>query len=135
MKILAFLPVLCVLYLTACASNIKPSYTSPSKYQSLDCQQLQSEYQRIEQYIANGVQTSSSRVGTGIGIGIGGGWGSGGSWGVIPSISINMGQSTNTKRSETARLLGEQDAIAQAARFKNCPMVLKTYEEKNKKTS
>lgn len=128
---LSLLVVGSMLLLTACSTtNVKPSYVSPSKYQALDCSQLQAEYQRIEQYIASGVQGSSSRVGTGIGIGLGGGWSSGGGWGVMPSISINMGQATSTKRSETARLLGEQDAIAQAAKFKNCSVHLATQSEK-----
>lgn len=118
--------------LAACSTtNVKPTYVSPAQYQALDCHQLQTEYQRIDDYIANGVQGSSSRVGTGIGIGLGGGWSSGGGWGVIPSVSISMGQSTSTKRSETARLLGERDAIAQASRFKNCPVKLALQSEKN----
>lgn len=116
--------------LMACASNVKPTYVSPSKYQSLDCSQLQAEYQRLEDYIKNGVESSSTRTGVGVGIGLGGGWGSRGGWGLAPSISINMGQSSNTKRSETARLLGEQDALAQASRFKNCPTPLKMQSEK-----
>ncbi len=49
---------------------------------------------------------------------LGGGWGSRGGWGVAPSVSVNMGQSSNTKRTELARLLGEQEAIVQAAKFK-----------------
>lgn len=127
---LSMLAVGSVLFLTACSTtNVKPSYVSPSKYQALDCTQLEAEYQRIKQYLENGVQGSSSRVGTGIGIGLGGGWSSGG-WGVMPSISINMGQSASTKRSEIARLLGEQDALAQAAKFKNCSVNLATQSEK-----
>lgn len=131
MKALSLLTVTALVFLTACSTtNVKPTYVSPSKYQALDCAQLQAEYQRIEQYIASGVQGSSSRIGTGIGIGLGGGWSSNGGWGVIPSISINMGQSTNTKRSEMARLLGEQDAIAQASQFKNCAVKLPTQSDR-----
>ncbi|HJF28066.1 MAG TPA: hypothetical protein K8V79_07440 [Acinetobacter lwoffii] len=108
--------------LNACASTIKPTYVSPTHYQALSCQQLQSEYNRIQQYINNGVE-APKRTGVGVGVGLGGGWGSRGGWGIGPSVSVNMGQSSNTKRTETARLLGEQEAIAQAARYKNCPMI------------
>lgn len=115
------------LLLTACATgSITPSYVSPSKYQALDCSQLQQEHQRLQVYLDKGVQGSASRIGTGIGIGLGGGYSSGGGWGIMPSISINMGQSTTTKRTETARLMGEQDAVAQASKFKNCPFELKS---------
>lgn len=111
------------LLLSACATPVKPSYVSPTQYQALNCQQLQSEYNRIQQYLNQGV-TPATRTGVGLGVGIGGGWGSRGGWGIGPSVSVNMGQSSNTKRTETARLLGEQEAIAQAAQFKNCPIRL-----------
>jgi hypothetical protein len=58
-------------------------------------------------------------------VGLGGGWGSRGGWGIGPSISVNMGQSSNTKRTELARLLGEQEAIVQAARYKSCPIIVR----------
>ncbi len=48
------------------------------------------------------------------------------SWGVGPSISVNMGQSSATKRTELARVLGEQEAIVQAAKFKNCPLLIRS---------
>lgn len=83
------------LLLSACATTVKPTYVSPTQYQSLSCQQLQSEYNRIQQYIDNGVQTPKS-TGMGVGLGLGGGWGRGG-WGFGPSISVNMGQSSSTK--------------------------------------
>jgi hypothetical protein len=73
----------------ACASTVKPAYVSPTQYQSLNCQQLQAEYNRIQHYIDNGVQTPK-RTGVGVGVGLGGGWGKGG-WGFGPSISVNMG--------------------------------------------
>jgi hypothetical protein len=38
---------------------------------------------------------------------------------------INMGQSMNTKNTELANLLGQQDAIVQAAQFKGCPIIVK----------
>ena len=60
----------------------------------------------------------------GVGLGLGGGWGRGG-WGFGPSISVNMGQSSNTKNTELSRLYGQQDAISQAAQFKNCAQVPK----------
>ena len=110
--------------LGACATTVKPSYVSPTQYQALNCQQLQSEYNRIQQYIDNGVQ-APKRTGVGVGVGVGGGWGSQGGWGIGPSVSVNMGQSSNTKNTELARLLGEQEAVVQAAKFKNCPIIVR----------
>lgn len=124
MKRLYWMPVLAAsMLLGACASTVKPAYVSPTQYQSLNCQQLQAEYNRIQQYIDNGVQTPK-RTGVGVGVGLGGGWGKGG-WGFGPSISVNMGQSMNTKNTELANMLGQQDAIVQAARFKGCPIIVK----------
>ena len=124
MKRLYWMPVLAAsMLLGACASTVKPAYVSPTQYQSLNCQQLQAEYNRIQQYIDNGVQTPK-RTGVGVGVGLGGGWGKGG-WGFGPSISVNMGQSMNTKNTELANVLGQQDAIEQAARFKGCPIIVK----------
>ncbi|MFC6167561.1 hypothetical protein [Acinetobacter terrestris] len=112
------------LLLGACATTVKPSYVSPTQYQALNCQQLQSEYNRIQQYIDSGVQPPK-RSGVGVGVGVGGGWGSRGGWGIGPSVSVNMGQSSNTKKTELARLLGEQEAVVQAAQFKNCPIIVR----------
>ena len=124
MKRSYWMPVLAAsMLLGACASTVKPAYVSPTQYQSLNCQQLQAEYNRIQQYIDNGVQTPK-RTGVGVGVGLGGGWGKGG-WGFGPSISVNMGQSMNTKNTELANVLGQQDAIVQAARFKGCPIIVK----------
>ena len=110
------------LLLGACATTVKPMYVSPTQYQALNCSQLQSEYNRIQHYVDNGVQ-APKRTGVGVGLGVGGGWGSGSGWGIGPSVSVNMGQSSNTKNTELARLLGEQDAGAQAAKFKNGPLI------------
>lgn len=104
--------------LTGCATTVKPSYVSPTQYQVLNCTQLQSEYDRIQHYLEQGVEPEK-RTGVGVGVGVGGGWGRGG-WGFGPTFSVNLGQSSNTKRSEIAQLLGQQDAIVQAAHFKNC---------------
>ena len=112
------------LVLAACATTVKPTYVSPTQYQALNCQQLQSEYNRIQQYIDSGVQPPK-RSGVGVGVGVGGGWGSHGGWGIGPSVSVNMGQSSNTKKTELARLLGEQEAVVQAAQFKNCPIIIR----------
>lgn len=111
-----------VLLLTGCQSAPKPIYVSPTQYQSLDCGQLQGEYNRIHQYIENGV-SPAKRTGVGVGVGVGGGWGSQSGWGIGPSISVNMGQSSNTKKTELSRVMGEQEAIVQAAKFKNCPLI------------
>ena len=119
MKRLYWMPVLALsMLLGACASTVKPAYVSPTQYQALNCQQLQAEYNRIQQYIENGVQPAK-RTGVGVGVGLGGGWG------ISPTISVNMGQSMNTKNTELANLLGQQDAIVQAAQFKGCPMIIK----------
>lgn len=112
------------LLLGACATTVKPTYVSPTQYQALSCQQLQSEYNRIQQYIDSGVQPPK-RSGVGVGVGVGGGWGSHSGWGIGPSVSVNMGQSSNTKKTELARLLGEQEAVVQAAQFKNCPIIVR----------
>lgn len=113
---------LLLLTLGGCATTVKPLYVSPTQYQTLSCQQLHAEYVRIDQYIQRGVATPA-RTGMGVGVGLGGGWGSGG-WGFGPSISVNMGQSRNTKNTELARVLGEQEAVAQAAQFKGCPIAV-----------
>lgn len=116
MKIL--IPSACVvLLLSGCATgNIKPAYVSPAQYQNWNCAQLHSEYARLTQYITDGVETPT-RTGVGFGVGLGG-WGGG--WGVRPSVSVNVGQSSNSKRTEISKLYGQQDAIEQAASFKNC---------------
>lgn len=111
--------------LTACSSTPKPAYVSPVQYQDLSCQALQAEYNRIHQYIETGV-SPEKRTGVGVGLGVGGGWGSRGGWGIGPSISINMGQSGATKKSELERVLGEQEAIVQAAKYKRCPILLRS---------
>ncbi|WP_407647875.1 hypothetical protein [Acinetobacter rathckeae] len=104
---------------TGCmTSAVKPSYVSPAMYQNLNCIQLQSESDRIQQYIAQGV-TPAKRNLFGIGLGLGGGFGGGG-WGIVPSISVNLGQSSDSRNTQLSQLLGQQDAIAQAARFKGC---------------
>ncbi|MGQ9374563.1 hypothetical protein ACUM6W_12080 [Acinetobacter tandoii] len=107
--------------LTACATTVKPTYVSPTQYQSLNCQQLQAEYDRIQHYLDQGVSVPKS-TGMGVDVGLGGGWSRGGGWGFGPSVSLNMGQSSNTKKTEISRLMGQQDAVVQAAQFKNCPI-------------
>ena len=118
------LMVTTVMLMSACATTVKPTYVSPTQYQSMTCGQLNSEFDRIQQYINNGVQTPKSK-GVGVGLGIGGGWGSRGGWGIGPSISVNMGQASETKNSELSRLYGEQDALSQAAQYKNCAYIPK----------
>lgn len=105
------------LLLSACATTVKPTYVSPTQYQALNCQQLQAEYNRIQQHLDEGVPTAK-RTGMGVGVGLGGGWGFG------PSVSVNMGQSSNTKKTEISRLLGQQEAIVQAAKFKGCAITV-----------
>ena len=119
---------LSIMLMTACATTVKPMYVSPTQYQALNCAQLSNEFDRIQQYINNGVQTAK-RTGMGVGLGLGGGWGRGG-WGFGPSISVNMGQSSDTKNTELSRLYGQQDALSQAAQFKNCPYIPKRQIQK-----
>lgn len=118
------LVVVSVALISACATTVKPTYVSPTQYQALNCVQILGEFNRIQQYINAGVQTPK-RTGVGVGLGLGGGWGSRGGWGIGPSISVNMGQSSDTKNTELSRLYGQQDALTQAAQFKNCPNVPK----------
>jgi hypothetical protein len=113
------------LVLTACSSTPKPTYVSPVQYQEMSCQALQAEYNRIHEYIQGGV-TPAKRTGVGVGIGLGGGWGSRGGWGIGPSISVNMGQSGPSKKSEVERVLGEQEAIVKAASYKQCPILVRS---------
>ncbi|OTG96513.1 hypothetical protein [Acinetobacter sp. ANC 3832] len=119
---------LSTMLMTACATTVKPMYVSPTQYQALNCAQLSNEFDRIQQYINNGVQTAK-RTGMGVGLGLGGGWGRGG-WGFGPSISVNMGQSSDTKNTELSRLYGQQDALSQAAQFKKCPYIPKRQIQK-----
>ena len=111
------------LLLSACATTVKPTYVSSTQYQALNCQQLQAEYNRIQQHLDEGVPTAK-RTGVGVGLGLGGGWSHGGGWGFGPSVSVNMGQSSNTKKTEISRLLGQQEAIVQAAKFKGCAITV-----------
>ena len=53
--------------LSACATTVKPTYVSPTHYQTLNCQQLQGEYNRIQQYLDNGVEPPK-RTGVGVGV-------------------------------------------------------------------
>ncbi|NUG82043.1 hypothetical protein HUN33_18685, partial [Acinetobacter bereziniae] len=50
--------------LSACATTVKPTYVSPTQYQSMNCMQLATEFNRIQQYINNGVQPAK-RTGVG----------------------------------------------------------------------
>lgn len=115
-----WLPAVAVLMLMGCAIQpVKPLYVSAVQYQSLDCGQLRAEYARLGQYLKNGVDVPSQRS-VGVGFGLGGMLGHGG--GIVPSISINVGQSSNSPRTEYAKLLGQQEAVAQAAAFKGCAL-------------
>ena len=60
-----YLSVAAVSAYYACATPVKPSYVSPTQYQALNCQQLQSEYNRIQQYLDQGV-TPATRTGVGL---------------------------------------------------------------------
>lgn len=120
-KIKALLMGSALVLLAGCASTVKPMYVSPTQYQALNCNELKAEYLRISQYIQRGVSTPKTNH-VGVGLGVGGVFGRGGGWGIGPSVSVNVGQSQRSENSELSRVLGEQDAIAQAAQFKGCPI-------------
>ena len=124
MKLLPLIALSLPMLMVGCASTPKPTYVSPTKYQSLNCSQLQAEHLRVGQYIENGVP-NKSRTGVGVGVGLGGGWGSRGGWGLGPTVSVNLGQWQNSKKTELSQLMGEQEAILQAGQFKNCAFSMK----------
>ena len=111
--------------LIGCASTPpKPLYVSPTEYQNLTCPQLRAEYVRISQYLRDGIEVPKQRS-SGVSVGLGGVFGSGGRVGIIPSISVGMSERSNTARTEYSRILGQRAAMAQAAEFKGCPVVLR----------
>lgn len=110
--------------LTGCMTNpIQPMYVPPTKYQGYDCRQLGMEADRVSQYLQRGVEAPSSQA-VGFGIGLGGWGGRWGGWGIQPRVSMDMNQAQETRRTAIARLLGERDAIIQAARLKGCQVNL-----------
>ena len=94
---------------------------SPTQYQTLTCPQLRSEYTRISQYLRDGVDVPKQRS-RGVSVGLGGIFGSGVRVGIIPSISVGMSEQSNTARTEYTRVLGQRDAVVQAAEFNGCPV-------------
>ena len=111
--------------LVGCASTPpKPLYVSPTEYQNLNCPQLRAEYVRISQYLRDGIEVPKQRS-SGVSVGLGGVFGSGGRVGIIPSISVGMSERSNTARTEYSRVLGQRAAMAQAAEFKGCPVVVR----------
>jgi len=110
--------------LVGCAADpIRPWYVPPTNYQSLSCDALHAEYDRVGRYLHRGVDVPRS-VFSGMSFGLGGfGWGGGG-WGWSPSMSFSQGQVMQDERSVYARMLGEQDAIRSQAAYKGCPIVL-----------
>jgi hypothetical protein len=120
-----------VVGLVGCASTPpKPLYVSPTQYQGLTCLQLRAEYIRISQYLRDGVEVPKQRS-TGVSVGLGGVFVRGGRVGIVPSISVGMSEHSNTPRTEYARVLGQRDAIAQAAEFKGCPVVVRVQPAKS----
>ena len=105
--------------LSGCAStgNITPQYIPPSTYQSYDCQALNQEYVRVNNYVNAARNEQSTLSASGIGVGI-----SAGRWGISPNISFGVGQSNNNKARDAklSRLYGERDAIIQSARIQRC---------------
>lgn len=110
------------LLLSACATTVKPTYVSPTQYQSLSCQQLQSEYNRIQQYIDNGVQTPKVQVWVlDSGLAVAGTR----RLGIRPIHLCQYGTIFFNQNTELSRVLGQQEAIVQAAQFKNCPIIVR----------
>ncbi len=116
-NVLAILGV-STLWLAGCAGKpVRPTYVSPTKFQAFGCSQLVSEYNRIGDYLRTGVEAPTRdfrNMGIGMTIGRGGR--------VYPTIDMNMGSSNTSPRTIYAQLLGEQQAVAQAAQFKGCPL-------------
>ncbi len=112
--------------LSGCASQpIRPWYVSPANYQSLNCDALRAEYDRVSRYLARGVDTPRS-VWSGMSFGLGGFGGSGWGWGWTPNMTFSSGEVQQDERSVVARLLGEQDAIQSVAAYKGCPIIVVT---------
>ena len=116
--------------LSGCAStgNITPQYIPPSTYQSYDCQSLNQEYVRVNNYVNATRNEKSTLSASGVGVGI-----SAGRWGISPNISFGVGQSNNNKARDAklSRLYGERDAIVQSARIQRCSFAngIKIYGE------
>lgn len=100
--------------LSGCATTPKPIYVSPNAYQAYDCHQLMLEYQRVNSYLVHGSGTTGITT-TGVGVNVTAGRG-----GIYPSISFGLGRGSETQRTQISRLLGERDAVIQAAKFKSC---------------
>lgn len=109
-------------------SPVKPMYVSPTQYQGWGCEQLRLEYNRIGQYLKSGIEVPKQQT-FGVGFGLGGVIGGRHGGGIVPSVSVNMGQYQNSARTEYAKVLGQREAVAQAAEFKNCPFKLPKYAE------
>lgn len=110
--------------LSGCTSKpIQPTYVPVTDYQSLDCNGLRTEYDRINSYLSHGVEESHS-IFSGVGFGLGAFGGSGFGWGWSPSVTFSTGQSSSSARAVYARLLGQRDAVSQQAQLKGCPIVV-----------
>lgn len=126
----AILATVGIFGLSGCAStgNITPQYIPPSTYQSYDCQSLNQEYVRVNNYVNAARNQQSTLSASGVGVGI-----SAGRWGISPNISFGVGQSNNTKARDAklSRLYGERDAIIQSARIQRCSFAngIKIYGE------
>lgn len=111
--------------LAGCATMPTPRYVPTEKYQNYDCAYLGTEYNRLSQYIATTPRANpftTSGIGLGMGIGRGG---------FYPSINMGVGTGA-TSNNNVGSAMGEQDAIIQAARYKQCGFAAgkKLYSEK-----
>ncbi len=114
-----------VVILAGCDTGpVKPLYVSPTNYQAMNCNQLHSEYIRMDTYLRNGVEAPKS-IWSGWNFGLGAFGGGRYGWGWSPSVSYSAGQSSTSPRTVYAQLLGQRDAVAQQATFKGCPIVLR----------
>jgi hypothetical protein len=107
--------LLCIIWCAGCASSsseIQPQYVSPIQYQSLSCQQVGAEAERVSRRVAevSGVQdskASSDAVATGVAIVI--------FW---PAAFFIKGDGASA--AELGRLKGEFEALEQASIRKGC---------------
>lgn len=98
-----------------CASKPTPTYVSSTVYKDYSCAQLNQEYKRVNTAISADNNAGSILTSTGVNIGVHAGRG-----GIYPTVSLGLGSSKDTTNHKLSRLLGERDAVAQAAKFKGC---------------
>ncbi len=115
--------VAATLLLGACATTVKPTYVSPTQYQSLSCQNCKVNITVFNNISIMAYKLQKAQVWVlGLDLVVAGDEAVGDS--VHPSLLI-WGNLLNTKNTELSRVLGQQEAIVQAAQFKNCPIIVR----------